>query len=133
MKKIFKQKPTLEEVKAYEEKLNYYLQAHRASVKITLHENPIIIYSSNSLDESKEIEYYWVDTVTFTAPGINLNIDTLFSEYALTKEKFFDEKFAWTDAAEIQDQVYVKLGKFKEGFSTKNGDPYWKLWDLIPN
>jgi|GEM_PF-2961357 len=132
MKKTFKQKPAPEEVKAYEEKLNYYLRALKGSVKITLLEAPVVITSYSSFDESETVEYFWIDSVTFTAPGVNLDIDTIFSEYAPTKEKYFDEKLAWTDAVEIQNEVYKKLGKFKDGFGTNNGDPYWKLWEHIP-
>ncbi len=131
MKNIFKEKPSDTEVKAYEDKLNYYLQAQNALIKILLKESPLIMYSINN-DESKEDEYYWIDSVTYTTPDINIKIDYLFSDYpSLKKERYFDQQFAWNDARGIQDYVYTKLNKFKDGFRTDNGDSYWKLWDFV--
>jgi len=131
MNNTFAEKPTRDEVGAYEKRLNYYLQAHRASVNIILLESPIVMCSINPTGP-KVYEYYWVDSVVYTSPDANVEIGNLFSEYSFSKDKYFDEKLAWTDAACIQDEVYKIQGRFKEGFRVGNGDPYWKLWDLLP-
>jgi hypothetical protein len=133
MNKIFKTKPEETEVAEYEERLNKYLQYLKGTVKINLFTHPLIMFSS--LNNEKEELCYWVESVVFTSTtGDIVLLNSLLSEDADGKEKYFDLKFAWQDAVDIQNSVYSKLGKFTKNFSRSNGDPYWKLWDFLdPN
>ncbi len=129
MKIYFKQKPKTEEVAKYEDKLNHYLQYLNAKVKIKLMDEPIRIESFLN-GEHDDTTYHWVNYVEVKTPNITIESD-LQSQHLGHEGMIFEEKYAWTDAAEIQNELYKKLGKFKPGFGKENNDPYWKLWDLI--
>ena len=129
MKIYFKEKPHAEETSKYEDKLNYYLQYLNAKVKIKLMDEPIRIESFiNGVHD--DTTYQWVDCVEIQTPEITIEAD-LFSQYIGHDGAIFDEKYAWTDAAEIQDEIYKKMRKFKPGFGKDNNDLYWRLWDLM--
>lgn len=129
MKIYFEEKPKTKEVSRYENKLNHYLQHLNAKVKIKLRDEPVRIESFVN-GKHTDTTYHWVDCVKVETPDTAIEVD-LFSQHLGHDGAIFDEKYAWNDAAGIQNKIYKELGKFKPGFGKDDGDPYWKLWDLI--
>ncbi|MDE2399804.1 MAG: hypothetical protein KGL67_02225 [Patescibacteria group bacterium] len=127
MKIFFKEKPAKEEVLNYENKLNYFLQYLKAKVKIKLRDEPLRIESYTN-GEHDDTTYFWVDSVIVIIPETNIETH-LFSQYLGRDGKIFDEKYAWNDAFEIQENIYKKLNKIPTLLPNFQ-DVYWKLWEL---
>jgi hypothetical protein len=129
MVKIFIEKPSEQEIQNYEDKLNHYLQAHNAKIKIIVYDKPCIIHHTQG-QEAYDL-YYWTDHYSVSTPEITFELVGLFGDYGLNnKQSYYDPNVAWTDAFEIQNAIYQKLDKFKT-LKIGNIDSYWKLWDLV--
>jgi predicted nucleotide-binding protein (sugar kinase/HSP70/actin superfamily) len=126
METFFKEKPSAEETTKYEEKLSQLLQYIKAKVKIKLLDHPYRIESYIN-NVHTDATYFWIDVVEVTTPEITCEVN-LFSQNLGHENPVFDQKYAWTDAFEIQEQIYRNLGK--NPGTPPNADPYWKLWDL---
>ena len=128
MRIYFKEKPTIQEISRYENKLNYFLQYLNVKIKIKLLNKPIRIESFIN-NEHTDTTYNWVDFVEVTTPETVIGAD-LFSQHLGHEGGILDEKYAWGDAFEIQNTIYRKLKRIP--FTPPDSmDPYWKLWDHI--
>ncbi|MEI8130755.1 MAG: hypothetical protein WCG55_04610 [bacterium] len=127
MTKFFEEKPNEEDVTSYENRLNYFLQYLSAKVKITLRESPLRMESYID-NQHTDTTYSWIDSVVVTTPEITIET-YIFSQLLGHDGKIFDEKYAWTDALEIQENIYKKLNRIPKS-PVESNDVYWKLWEL---
>lgn len=124
---FFEEKPNEEDVVNYENKLNYFLQYLQAKVRIKIRQNPLRMESYVD-NQHTDTTYSWVDSVVVTTPEISIET-YIFSQLLGHDGKLFDEKFAWTDALEIQENIYKKLNRAPKS-PIESDDVYWKLWEL---
>lgn len=118
----YKNKPTKDLLGRYCRKVEDFLEAHKASVKIELFVIPMILESSvNGVLTEKECMWIGKIIVNSQATG---EIEVRINRIGIDENISDDE--IWNDAWFIQEQIYKCL-KIKENIENKD-DPYWNLW-----
>src|SRR3989339_1614535 len=122
----FKEKPTPEQIKLYEDGMRHFLQHQKAEISVVLNELPIIIKTYWN-QEHTNTDYHWIEYFLVKALGIEFKTSNPFRDGI--DDSTLSKDHIWSDAFLIQDKIYHKLNKTTH-LTKDNDDPYWKLWDL---
>src|SRR3989338_4371336 len=101
----YKNKPNLELVDKYRQKLEHFLSAHNVSISIEVWDNPLRIesYINNRL---VEIENHWIRETRVSSSKLGELSVHLISDGI---DENIDIRKAWNDAWDIQNQIYGHL------------------------
>ncbi len=121
----FKEKPTVEQISSYCEKIEQFLSAHDVKVTVSLSEvAPVMTSMINGIETERE--KLWIQGITISTPKIEsleVHLHRPGIDDTLTEQEI------WHDALQIQDEIYGHLN-LNPG-PPSSGDPYWKLWNYI--
>lgn len=123
----FDKKPTPEEIKAYCDKIAYFLSENQITISVDV--NDIGVLATSSVDRVvTSQERWWLGEFHIITPWGNFELK---SKPRFGLDDSISDHDIWRDAAIIQDEVYNHF-KLDRG-NPNNNNGYWALWGKIKN
>lgn len=121
----FDKKPTPEEIKAYCDKIAFYLFENKITISVDI--NDIGILATSSIDGIvTSQERWWLSNFNAFTPWGNFKLK---SQPRFGIDSSISSHDIWRDAAMIQDQIYDYF-KLDRG-NPNNDSGYWSLWKRL--
>ena len=121
----FDKKPTAEEIKAYCDKIAYFLSENKITISVDV--NDIGVLATSSVDGIvTSQERWWLSNFNAFTPWGNFKLK---SQPRFGIDNSISSHDMWRDAAMIQDQIYDYF-KLDRG-NPNNDNGYWSLWKRL--
>ncbi|MFC1638849.1 hypothetical protein ACFL26_01090 [Patescibacteria group bacterium] len=126
---LYPYKPSIEAVNRFTDTLEELLSAHSLSVKVNLYDEPLRLVHFRGSQETGT-DYLWIRQVLISTPEVeNLEVNL----FRRGIKEAMNPHEIWQEAHHIQEQLYQHLERNPVLPPSSDDDPYWALWDHLPN